>query len=296
MFSSIHTCCSQKLTYLFNEQLNSLINPNNIFEYIHKELSSFQWQQFKSQCNDFFQFLFLSVSWNRQFPNFNLLPQSSLPNFTIKLKHALPIANYLSPPPPLSPVYHAEISIKQHRPDLIKIKRKISEIWTEAFVSISRNKMVHAAKKKHGRLPFKTLFVASRYDFPLPRYRRLNPSVIFLRLSLSLSHFVCRTSRSLPQPLTYPTPGTCALVTDGRPVSSFFSPSPRSDTTTATTTRRGWGEGSGSRYFREFRPPFTPSRTFFRTSYLRNELRYRDGTNCELKSVISSTREGGFGV
>ena len=121
MFSSIHTCCSQKLTYLFNEQLNSLINPNNIFEYIHKELSSFQWQQFKSQCNDFFQFLFLSVSWNRQFPNFNLFPQSSLPNFTIKLKHAPSIANYLSPPPPFITRKYRSNSID---PTSLKLKEK----------------------------------------------------------------------------------------------------------------------------------------------------------------------------
>ena len=131
------------------------------------------------------------------------------------------------PPPPLSPVYHAEISIKQHRPDLIKIKRKISEIWTEAFVSISRNKMVHAAKKKHGRLPFKTLFVASRYDFPLPRYRRLNPSVIFLRLSLSLS-LTSSVGPHARSPSHWPIPRPALVrwsLTDAQ--SAVFFPPPR---------------------------------------------------------------------
>ena len=56
---------------------------------------------------------------------------------------------------------------------------------------------------KRWTLPFKTFFHSSRYNFRLPRYRRVKKRVIFNRLpSLSLS--LTRTSRSHLLSLTYP--------------------------------------------------------------------------------------------
>ena len=63
---------------------------------------------------------------------------------------------------------------------------------------------------KRGTLPFKTLFHLSRYDFRLPRYRRVKQKVIFNRL-LSPSLSLTRTSRSHLRSLTYP-----KLQTSGR--------------------------------------------------------------------------------
>ena len=63
---------------------------------------------------------------------------------------------------------------------------------------------------KRGTLPFKTLFHLSRYDFRLPRYRRVEQKVIFNRL-LSPSLSLTRTSRSHLVSLAYP-----KLQTSGR--------------------------------------------------------------------------------
>ena len=55
---------------------------------------------------------------------------------------------------------------------------------------------------KRGSLLFKTVFGPSRYDFRLPRYRRVKKEVIFNRL-LSPSLSLIRTSRSRLASLTY---------------------------------------------------------------------------------------------
>lgn len=137
------------------------------------------------------------------------------------------------------------------------------------------------------------LFVPSRYDFPFPRYRPLNPNVIFA-VSLSLS-----SSRDSPLSLIpehWPISRLALVrwsVTDAESAVFFYYPI----LLLLRRVRMPWGK-NGSRYFREFRLPFTPSRAFrtarFQRLYLRNASWYRDETKCVLKSIISSIHWGVF--
>ena len=120
-------------------------------------------------------------------------------------------------------------------------------------------------RQKRGSFPFKTLFRLSRYDFRLPRYRRVKTRVIFNRL-ISPSSSLTRTSRSRLASLTYPKHQLRFLEKKQVSVSRVY----------LQTSRR-------LKYYENFE-----------CLYLGNSLRYRDKTKSGLNGMISSTSRARF--
>ena len=122
-------------------------------------------------------------------------------------------------------------------------------------------------------MPFKTLFRLSRYDFRLPRYRRVKRRIIFHRL-LSPSSSLIRISRSHLVSLTYLKLQTSDRRDSWKNVGCISRNVYRS--LTAPTLRYVTRYGN------------------FECLYLGNGLRYQDGSKSDLIGTISSTFPTGF--
>ena len=64
---------------------------------------------------------------------------------------------------------------------LHQTRLKLRKLWTAVTRKITTSGGRVNDRRKRGIFPFKTLFGLSRYDFRLPRYRRVKRSVIFNR-------------------------------------------------------------------------------------------------------------------